>query len=119
MTLPVVGCWCTSQLAVHCAGAQSSCMQRGAEQLSGLLRNREMANWQLGSCHHAGAVSLPRRLQDAGLHFLGAVPEDKLLRAVRLDEVLTALEADFTFGSKVQLDQVCCTRRLQDAAAMC
>jgi hypothetical protein len=47
------------------------------------------------------------RMQDAGLHFLGAVPEDKLLRAVRLDEVMTALDAQYTFGSKVQLDQVC------------
>jgi hypothetical protein len=46
-------------------------------------------------------------LSDAGLHFLGAVPEDKLLRAVRLDEVQIAMEADFKFGSRVQLDQVC------------
>lgn len=49
-------------------------------------------------------------MQDADLHFLGADPEDKLLRAVRLDEVMTALDAQYTFGSKVQLDQVraCC-----------
>jgi hypothetical protein len=46
-------------------------------------------------------------LGDAGLHFLGAVPEDKLLRAVRLDEVQIAMEAEFKFGSRVQLDQVC------------
>lgn len=46
------------------------------------------------------------RLADAGLHFLGAVPEDKLLRAVRLDEVQIAMDADLKFGSKVQLDQV-------------
>lgn len=48
---------------------------------------------------------LQQRLSDAGLHFLGAVPEDKLLRAVRLDEVQIAMEADFKFGSRVQLDQ--------------
>lgn len=45
---------------------------------------------------------------------LGAVPEDKLLRAVRLDEVQTALDAEFSFGSKVQLDQV----RAMSAAAL-
>lgn len=50
---------------------------------------------------------LPCRFQDEGLHFLGAVPEDKLLRSVRLDEVQTALDAEFSFGSRVQLDQVC------------
>jgi hypothetical protein len=54
-----------------------------------------------------------RRLNDAGLPFLGAIPEDKLLRAVRLDEVQTALNAEFNFGSKVQLDQVCCARVCQ------
>jgi hypothetical protein len=47
-------------------------------------------------------------MNDAGLPFLGAIPEDKLLRAVRLDEVQTALNAEFNFGSKVQLDQVSC-----------
>mgnify|MGYP001810241812 FL=1 len=57
-----------------------------------------------------GTHALYCRMQDADLHFLGAVPEDKLLRAVRLDEVMTALDAQYTFGSKVQLDQVraCC-----------
>lgn len=48
---------------------------------------------------------LKQRLSDAGLHFLGAVPEDKLLRAVRLDEVQIAMDAELKFGSKVQLDQ--------------
>ncbi len=37
---------------------------------------------------------------------MGAFPEDKLLRGVRLDEVLPALNAQYMFGSKVSLDQV-------------
>jgi hypothetical protein len=48
---------------------------------------------------------------------LGAIPEDKLLRAVRLDEVQTALNAEFMFGSKVQLDQVCCVLVCQAPSA--
>jgi hypothetical protein len=39
---------------------------------------------------------------------LGAFPEDPMLRAVRLDEVLPALEAQLMFGSNVTLDQVRC-----------
>lgn len=54
----------------------------------------------------AAATTAACRLADAGLHFLGAVPEDKLLRAVRLDEVQIAMEAELKFGSGVQLDQV-------------
>jgi hypothetical protein len=46
------------------------------------------------------------RLQEDGLSFLGAFPEDAMLRAVRLDEVLPALEAQLMFGSNVALDQV-------------
>lgn len=51
------------------------------------------------------ASQLRRRLGEAGLRFLGAFPEDKLLRSVRLDEVQQALGAELMFGSKVQLDQ--------------
>lgn len=56
-------------------------------------------------CHYAAC-----RLHDEGIHLLGTIPEDKLLRAVRLDEVQTALDAEFSFGSRVQLDQVCDSR---------
>jgi hypothetical protein len=46
------------------------------------------------------------RLQEEGLSVLGAFPEDAMLRAVRLDELLPALEAQQMFGSNVTLDQV-------------
>lgn len=46
------------------------------------------------------------RLAEEQVPFLGAFPEDKLLRAVRLDEVLPALNAEYMYGSSVQLDQV-------------
>jgi hypothetical protein len=46
------------------------------------------------------------RLEEVGLPFLGAFPEDKLLRGVRLDEVLPALDAEMMYGHKEQLDQV-------------
>ena len=55
---------------------------------------------------HLCCVLLCCRLQSEGIALLGAIPEDQLLRAVRLDEVQTALDAEFSFGSKVQLDQV-------------
>eukprot|EP00878_Enallax_costatus_P009319 GHUV01009739.1.p1 GENE.GHUV01009739.1~~GHUV01009739.1.p1 ORF type:complete len:586 (+),score=159.89 GHUV01009739.1:322-2079(+) len=50
-------------------------------------------------------TQLKRKFSEAGIPFLGAFPEDKLLRGVRLDELLPALNAEFMFGSKVQLDQ--------------
>ncbi|KAF8061400.1 pta [Scenedesmus sp. PABB004] len=50
-------------------------------------------------------AQLRRKFADAGLPLLGALPEDRLLRGVRLDEVLPALPAEFQFGRKVQLDQ--------------
>jgi hypothetical protein len=41
----------------------------------------------------------------AGLTFAGAIPEDPLLNAVRLDEVQAALDAEVILGSNIQLDQ--------------
>eukprot|EP00775_Hariotina_reticulata_P002839 gene2839-3132_t len=46
-----------------------------------------------------------QKLDEVGLPFLGAFPEDKLLRGVRLDEVLPALGAELMYGYKEQLDQ--------------
>ena len=46
------------------------------------------------------------RLASLGLPFLGSIPEDRLLRSVRLDEVQQALDASMLLGNKTQLDQV-------------
>lgn len=56
------------------------------------------------------------RLAEEGLPLLGAFPEDAMLRGVRLDEVLPALEAQRMFGSNVVLDQV---RRWQHVLKAC
>ncbi|KAF6251911.1 phosphate acetyltransferase [Scenedesmus sp. NREL 46B-D3] len=50
-------------------------------------------------------TQIANKLQEDGLNFLGAFPEDAMLRAVRVDEVLPALEAQLMLGSNVTLDQ--------------
>lgn len=50
-------------------------------------------------------AQIKNKLAEEGLPLLGAFPEDAMLRGVRLDEVLPALEAQRMFGSNVVLDQ--------------
>jgi len=52
------------------------------------------------------STQLARRCNESKLPLLGAIPEDAILRSVRLDEVQKALAAELLFASKLQLDQV-------------
>ena len=52
------------------------------------------------------STQLARRCSESKMPLLGAIPEDAILRSVRLDEVQKALDAELLFASKLQLDQV-------------
>ncbi|GIL65714.1 hypothetical protein Vafri_19393 [Volvox africanus] len=56
------------------------------------------------SSHALMTSQLRARLNDAGLPFAGAIPQDPILRNVRLDEVQTALQAVRLYGDSLLTD---------------